>query len=151
MPRIVIADTSCLIVLDKIEQLEILQLLYSEVLTTPEVAEEFGLPLPQWISVRAATETSFRNDLTGLDSGEASAISLALSTPDSILVLDDLPARKVAEKLSINFTGTLGLLAKGKASGYIHSIKPILKKLREINFRISQKVEEDILIQCNEQ
>ncbi len=151
MPRIVIADTSCLIVLDKIEQLEILQLLYSEVLTTPEVAEEFGLPLPQWISVRAATETSFRNDLTGLDSGEASAISLALSTPDSILVLDDLPARKVAEKSSINFTGTLGLLAKGKASGYILAIKPILKKLKEINFRISAKVEEDILIQCNEQ
>jgi predicted nucleic acid-binding protein len=151
MPKIVIADTSCLIVLDKIEQLEILQLLYSEVLTTPEVAKEFGLPLPRWISVRTATETSFQNDLTGLDSGEASAISLALSTPDSILVLDDLPARKVAEKLSINFTGTLGLLAKGKASGYIHSIKPILKKLREINFRISPKVEEDILIQCNEQ
>ncbi|WKZ60261.1 MAG: DUF3368 domain-containing protein [Cyclobacteriaceae bacterium] len=151
MPRIVIADTSCLIVLDKIEQLEILQLLYSEVLTTPEVAQEFGLPLPRWISVRTATETSFQNDLTGLDAGEASAISLALSTPDSILVLDDLPARKVAEKLSINFTGTLGLLAKGKASGYILAIKPILKKLKEINFRISAKVEEDILIQCNEQ
>lgn len=104
MPRIVIADTSCLIVLDKIEQLEILQLLYSEVLTTPEVAEEFGLPLPRWFSVRTATATSFQNDLTGLDSGEACATSLVYL-------------------FQINFTGTLGVLAKGKASGYIHSNK----------------------------
>jgi len=45
-----------------------------------------------------------------LDKGEASAIALALEIQDSTLILDDFKARKVAEKLGLKITGTLGLM-----------------------------------------
>ncbi|MDA3891039.1 MAG: hypothetical protein PF517_05170 [Salinivirgaceae bacterium] len=42
MPKIVISDTSTLILFQKIEQFELLNKLYGEVVTTPEIAEEYG-------------------------------------------------------------------------------------------------------------
>jgi predicted nucleic acid-binding protein len=43
---VVITDTSCLIILEKIALLTILHQLFNVVLTTPEIAGEYGLPLP---------------------------------------------------------------------------------------------------------
>jgi len=44
MPSIIISDTSSLILLSKIEELELLCGLYDIKLTTPEIALEFGEP-----------------------------------------------------------------------------------------------------------
>jgi predicted nucleic acid-binding protein len=38
----------------KIELLHILHLLYPDVLITPEVADEFAEPLPEWINIQSA-------------------------------------------------------------------------------------------------
>lgn len=54
MSRIVIADTSCLIILGKIDLLEILQSLFSEIWITEEVSKEYGEALPSWIKVKKA-------------------------------------------------------------------------------------------------
>jgi len=48
---IVISDTSSLIVLTKIGQLDLLPKLYSQIITSPEIVSEFGNPLPYWIQV----------------------------------------------------------------------------------------------------
>ena len=40
--KAIIADTSCLIIYDKINKLEILQDTFVELIVTSEVAEEFG-------------------------------------------------------------------------------------------------------------
>lgn len=48
---VVITDTSCFIVLDKISALQILPLLYAKVITTREVAKEYGKILPDWVSI----------------------------------------------------------------------------------------------------
>jgi predicted nucleic acid-binding protein len=50
--EIIIADASCLIVLQNIQQLSILQKLFGEVYITEEVKEEFGLDLPEWIKTK---------------------------------------------------------------------------------------------------
>lgn len=150
MHKVVIADTSCLIVLQKLELLTILKNLYTEVLITSAIAEEYSLPLPSWIVIENPLSSVTKAFASSLDLGEASAIALAAEIPDAILILDDLQARRIAAQLSLKYTGTLGVLAKAKKKGLIESIKPILSKLREVNFRISSEVEEDILIQCNE-
>ncbi|MBL7845628.1 MAG: DUF3368 domain-containing protein [Cyclobacteriaceae bacterium] len=150
MHKVVIADTSCLIVLQKLELLVILKNLYTEVLITSAIAEEYSSPLPSWIIIKNPLNRVEKVFESSLDPGEASAIALAAEIPDAILILDDLQARKIAAQLSLSYTGTLGVLAKAKKKGFIPSIKPILSKLREVNFRISTEVEEDILIQCNE-
>jgi predicted nucleic acid-binding protein len=49
--KIVIADTSCLISLTKIEALGVLQQLYGEVYITEEIAGEFGEYLPDWVKI----------------------------------------------------------------------------------------------------
>jgi predicted nucleic acid-binding protein len=50
--EIVIADASCLIVLQNIQELSLLQKLFNEVLITEEVKTEFGINLPEWIKVK---------------------------------------------------------------------------------------------------
>ena len=85
-----------------------------------------------------------------IDVGESSGIALALETQDCLVILDDYKARKIAEQLSLNFTGTLGLFIKAKNTGIINSVKPILEKIRETNFRISADLEKEILSLSNE-
>lgn len=49
MHKTIVSDTSCFIVLDNIGELEILKLSYGNILTTQDVADEFGKGLPQWV------------------------------------------------------------------------------------------------------
>lgn len=51
MDKIIISDTSCLIVLSRINQLEILKNLYSQIIITKDVFEEFGAAVPDWILI----------------------------------------------------------------------------------------------------
>jgi predicted nucleic acid-binding protein len=147
MPRsIVISDTSSLIVLTKIGQLDLLNKLYSQIITTPEIVFEFGNPLPDWIQVIEVKNRDLKKSLElQLDLGEASAIALAHEIPDSTLILDDLKGRKIAKLLKLKFTGTLGILGRAKSEGFIPLLKPILDKLLETNFRVSNQLIEELL------
>ena len=151
MPEYVIVDTSVLIILEKIDQLEILKGIYKEIYITPEVANEYNKPVPGWILIESVKDKKYQTFIqTQVDIGEASAIALATEKDDPILILDDLKARKLARRLDIKFTGTLGVINKAKASGLIDEIKPLLEKLKEINFRISDNILETLLKRNNE-
>jgi predicted nucleic acid-binding protein len=151
MPEYVIADTSVLIIFDKIDRFEILKEVYQKIYTTPEIADEFNKPVPDWIIVESVKDKRYQKFIqTQVDIGEASAIALATEKEDSLLIIDDLKARKLARRLGIKFTGTLGVINKAKASGLIDEIKPLLEKLRESNFRISDTIIESLLKRNNE-
>ena len=85
-----------------------------------------------------------------IDKGESSAIALALETPDSTVVLDDFRARKIAEQLGVNYTGTIGVIIKAKINSVIPSIKPILAKIKETDFRLSPDIERQALLAAGE-
>jgi predicted nucleic acid-binding protein len=85
-----------------------------------------------------------------IDKSESSAIALALETPNSTVILDDFKARKIAERLGLRFTGTLGVMVKAKLQGEIPSIKPLLEKMHGRNFHLSPELEEMVLQQANE-
>ncbi len=151
MPKTIISDTSCFILLNNIGELELLQKTYGQIITTIEIATEYGEPLPDWVEIKSAKDKNIQQILElQLDIGEASAIALALEIPESLIILDDLKARKVAEKLNINFTGTLGVIIKAKLKGIITSIKPLLLKMGQTNFRISDDIEREALKEANE-
>jgi predicted nucleic acid-binding protein len=152
MPNItVIADTSCLIALSKIEGIELLKELYQEVNITEEIAFEFGETLPEWIRIESVKNKKYQQLLDlYLDLGEASAIALALEKVEVLLILDDLKGRKEAEKLGFRITGTLGILFKAKKEGLITELKPYIEKLKAVGFRLSSKIEEEILRKSNE-
>ena len=151
MPKVVISDTSTLIVLSKIDQLNILHNVYNEIITTPEVAKEFGGELPEWVIIQKVKDTKYQQFLSTLvDNGEASAFALAKEFDDVLILLDDLKARKLATRLNLKITGVLGILTKAKSKSTIKSIKPIIDKLIETDFRISQSLIEEVLRINNE-
>ena len=63
MNRIIITDTSCLIALSNINELQILPDLFHEIIITPEVSAEFGEKLPDWIKVTEAKNREKQADL----------------------------------------------------------------------------------------
>ena len=146
MPDIILPDTSCLIFLDKIGQIDVLQSLYNRTLVTKEVADEHILPLKEWIEVVSVQDKRYQKVLEhSVDIGEASMMVLALEMEDCVISLDDLRARKVAGKLGLKMTGTLGIISKAKKTGHIESMKKTIDKLKRVDFRISDKVEQELL------
>ena len=61
MPDILIPDTSCLIFLDKIREIEVLHKLYDRTVVTREVADEHISPMKQWIEIETAQEKRSKN------------------------------------------------------------------------------------------
>jgi predicted nucleic acid-binding protein len=146
MPNI-ISNTSCLIILDNINALSILEKLYQKIYITEEVAQEYGKPLENWMTVIAVKDKNYLRILnTSVDLGEASTIALALQmAEDNVMILDDLKARKLAKQLQLKFTGLLGILLKAKQQQIIPSVTDIFVQLRKINFRVSEKLEQEVL------
>jgi predicted nucleic acid-binding protein len=151
MHRIIISDTSCLILLTNIGELNLLHRVYGQITTTIDIAYEYGEKLPDWVEI-IDVKDKYRQQLLEMqiDKGESSAITLALETPDSTLILDDYKARQIAEKLRLSYTGTIGVIIKAKLMGLIPSIKPLLDKIRQTNFRISVDIELQALKEANE-
>jgi predicted nucleic acid-binding protein len=142
----VIADTSCLIVLNKINLLHILRDLYGNVIVTDEVASEYGNVLPQWVRVENVKDKNALKLLnTFLDIGEASSCALALETDDSVVIIDDLKGRRIAGKLGLKITGTLGIVLRAKERNLIDSLKSVVEQIRNEGFYVSEELENEIL------
>lgn len=78
MPDIVIADTSFLIAIDRMELFGEIQALYKNIFITRKIAEEFQLDLPDCILIEEPQNIEIQTVLSlTLDTGEASAIALA--------------------------------------------------------------------------
>jgi predicted nucleic acid-binding protein len=151
MPDTIISDASCFIILSNIDHLDLLQKTYGSVVTTAVIASEFGADLPDWVIIKNPRSVETLLDLQSkLDRGEASAVALAMETPNATIILDDQKARKVAEALGIKVTGTLGVLIQAKLKNVIPSIRPILDRIRRTNFRLSPDIEEEALRQAGE-
>lgn len=151
MQKTIISDTSCLILLEKIGELDLLNKVFGEILITQEIADEYGLILPVWISVQNPTDKNYQKILeASVDKGEASAIALAVEMAGCLLVIDDLKGRNLTQTLGIKITGTFGTILEAKLSGTIDSVKPILAKIKHTDFRLSEKLEKLILEKANE-
>ena len=146
MPKYVIADASVLIILDKIDQLELLRRIYKEVYTTPEISSEFGKLLPKWIKIESPADIKNQKVIElHVDRGEASAIALAMEYEDILLILDNLKARKLARMLGLTITGTLGVINKAKSLELIKKIRPLIEELKDGGFRISDDIVDALL------
>lgn len=140
-----------MILFDKIDEFDLLQKVYEELITTPEVAEEYGENLPSWIKIQAVSNKKYQEVLkTQIDKGEASAIALAAEFEEVLLLLDDLKARKLAVQLKFRITGTLGIIHKAKQMSIIENVKPLIDKLLLTDFRIADTIIDEILRLNNE-
>ena len=161
MPETTIADSGPLIALSRIGRLYLLPRLFQKILIPPEVWNEVtvqGGALPgaseiksaPWIEIQAPGPLLVTPLSILVDPGEAEAIALAQENPDSILLLDDSQARKVARRLKLQITGTIGLLLRAKRKGLIEHVRPCFEDLQKNGIHIRQKLIEAALTAAGE-
>ena len=156
MPEHVISNTSPPFYLHRLRQLDLLPKLYTRLLVPEAVADELqagrdqGEDVPavtgyDWIEVRAVHMPAVVTLITDLGAGEAQVLALALKVPGSMVLLDDRLARAVARMRNIRLTGTAGVLLKAKQEGHISAVAPLLDRLLQLDFRLSNAVKASIL------
>ena len=139
-----VVDSACLIGLERIGRLDLLQALIDPVFAPPAVNQEFGA-LPRWMNVQKPVDVGMVAALRlVVDPGESEAIVLAYEKGLRI-ILDDRKAREVAQRLGVPVTGTLGLLLKAEQEGLIDAIRPLLDALDAHQFRISDALRAEAL------
>ena len=149
----VVVDASVLLALATLDRLGLLRDLFYELIIPPTVSREVSRTLPQlpdWIRVIQPHAVNATRDSLGLHQGELEAIALALEVKASLLILDDLPARRHAVGLGLAIVGTAGVLVMSKRSRLLPSVREPLDTLRRRGFRLRQDVYEQILIDAGE-
>jgi predicted nucleic acid-binding protein len=103
-----------------------------------------------WITIRIPTAKPPLPEAHLLGPGESEVVWVALETPGSCAVLDEVPARGVAGQLGVAFTGTLGLLLDAKQRGLIPAVAPVLEELNRHDFRMAPRLREILLRRAGE-
>lgn len=163
MPRhdFVVSNTSPLFYLHQIDQVELLRDLYNHlhvpqgVVTELRAGAKLGLNVPRpesfdWMTIEPISITRHLRAHTELGQGELEAITFALGHPNSLVILDDLAARKVAKENNLEITGTVGILIYAKENGLVPAIAPLLAKIRAAGFRVNEKIYRESLRRVNE-
>ncbi len=145
MSQIVVADASCLIVLQNIQLLSLLQDLFGEIIITREVEAEYGSPLPDWVKIESVQDIT-RQTLIGLnlDLGEASSIALCLEKPDCLLIIDERKGRRIARQLNLKVVGTVGIIIRANEKGLITSLTDVRERLEKAGFYLSKSIREKL-------
>ena len=144
MEKAVISDTSCIILLDKIGELDLLKKLFGKIIITKKIEEEYGIQIPKWFELKNPLESTCEKIINlNIDKGEAGAIALSIELEDSLLIIDDLKGRKIVESLGLKFIGTLGIILRAKQN-IIPSVIPIIEKIKQTNFRLTEMLERKV-------
>ena len=138
---IVIADTSVILNLCRVQHERLLQQIFKRVLIPAQVADEFmrlskvqqrfsSLALPDWIEILSSPQ-SFPPEVVQahLDLGESAAIALCLDQKADALLIDESLGREVAAKLGVRTIGILGILIEARRRKFIPDVKTILERL----------------------
>lgn len=154
---IVVTDTSVILNPCLIRQETVLPLLYGSVLAEFErlvsADQRFaGLAFPSFIQTH--TPTRLIPELTvspRLQSGEISAISLAVEKGADAVLMDELAGRAAAVALGLKPVGLLGILLDAKELGLIPAVAPLLNQLQaEAKFWISASLRALVLKDAGE-
>lgn len=152
-PAPVVCNASPLIAFEQIGHLDVLEPIFSVLLVPPAVVLEVApsVALPKWIEQRALTQSVGPVILrASLGLGESEAISLALETSARLVILNDRPARRLAQALRLNVIGTLGILLAAKRRGLLAAVRPCLEALLQHDFRMTKTLYKQVLSDADE-
>lgn len=155
--RPIVSDTTVLLYLDRIAQIDLLHTLFSAVHVPEAVLLELdtGRLLrrdtidPRDIAWTTAVPVSQATidalPANRLGGGEQAVIAYAQAHPEYAVGLDDLQARRFAESLDLTVVGTLGILLRAKQAGLIRSVRPLLDDLIQQGFHLNLVLYQDVL------
>lgn len=159
---IVVSDTSPISNLILINQLEILERLFQEVIVPPFVHQEilalktFSIDLTTyetatWLKVIEPNDkAAIEKLLSEIDRGECEAIVLAKELNANLLLIDERLGTVKAKEAGLNTIGLLGILVDAKTKGLLVSIKPLIEALEDKGFWIGSKLKKVVLDKANE-
>lgn len=159
----IVADSSPLITLAKIAQLEILPQLYGSILITPEVYAEVAvtgaglagaaeIAAVEWIQVHSLKDTArlarAQQELA-LGIGEVSAILLAIEIGADAILMDDRDGRRAAWKMGVDTIGCVGILEEAFQLKLIPDLRAAYRQLFVSGAFVSRKILEQSLKSFN--
>lgn len=155
---VAVTNTTPIIALVHAEQLRLLDSLFSRLLVPLEVWEELiakssarephallGLP-----NVSFQPRIPLAQETESIDLGERAAITLALATPDAVVLLDDLAGRRIAMRLGLQVRGTLGVLINAKEQGLIPAVRPLIEIMWSRGQRLDKRLVNRVLLSVGE-
>jgi predicted nucleic acid-binding protein len=156
----VVSNTTPLISLLKLDRLEILKNIYSEICLPSAVYNEIeagrdkifyrDLSKIDWIRIIEIQNRNALKYFLDLDSGEAETIVLATEINADLIIMDEKLGRFHAKHADLKVTGIIGVLIKAKKLGLIPMLKPLLFELIEKNVWIGDKLMNEILSKAGE-
>lgn len=160
MPKVV-SNTTPIISLLKLNQLNLLRQLYDQIYIPLAVYREIeagkakgyykDLSKIDWINVVDIKDKKSVKYFLDLDKGEAEAIVLATEYNADLILLDERLGRFYAKHAELKVTGTIGILIKAKMEGLIENVKPMLEDLIKKEVWISDKLKSEILKKIGEE
>ncbi|HAA32490.1 MAG TPA: DUF3368 domain-containing protein [Cyanobacteria bacterium UBA8553] len=159
---VIISNATPLIAFAKIGQLALLQKIVINLVVPKAVADEIStypqgqpgcidLQQETWIGVQSIiSEQQVSLLLPKLDRGEAEVITLATEKQAQLVLIDELTARKVANSLNLNVSGSVGILIRAKQVGEIVAVKPLLDAMTQQGIYFSQRFIDAVLRQVGE-
>ena len=158
---IVISDTTPIITLIKINRIDLLEKLFGEVFIPEAVFRELTtntafakeaeiVKASSFLKVKTVQNQqslSILQAVSGLDDGESEAIILAGELGSDALIIDERKGRKIAQKLGITITGTIGILIQAHNENMIstENAKLYLEQLKNSNIRLSEGLIQEAL------
>ncbi len=155
----IFSNTTPIIALSSINQLNLLQALFSEIYVVEEVIEECAeggriivpdLTQLSWINIVKSIDTLQNHFLMELDKGEKHTLNMAISKNADYVIIDEKIARNIAEYLGISVTGTLGVLLKAKQQGKIVSFSKCAKAMQKQGIYYNTSLLEKLALQVDE-
>jgi predicted nucleic acid-binding protein len=158
--REAVSNTSPLLYLHQLRQLELLEQLYGKIIVPAGVVTELaagkalGHDVPDvkavsWIEMVQVPSADLLLLATDLGNGEREAIALAQQRNIRVL-LDDALARRHADLMGVRVTGTLGVLLKAKRAGHLPSIAGLIEQLTALGFYLAPQTRDAALRLANE-
>lgn len=158
---IVVSDTTPIISLMKIRQLDLLERLFKNVkipagvyeeLTTNPIYQEEAEQIRrssfiEIVSVNDLKSVAIFRKATGLDKGESEAIVLTEEIHADLLLMDERKGRQIAKQMGIIITGTLGVLLSAYEEKILTSeiVVECLNKMKDSGSRISDSLYNELI------
>lgn len=148
----VVSNSSAIIALDRIGQLDLLSELFAQLIVPPAVVREVApIQLPDWVTEQRLAQPVGPHVLrAALGDGESEAISLAVELQARWIILDDRAARRLAQSLGLPVIGTLGLLLAAKRRGLLAAVRPSLDALVRYGFHVASELYGRVLYDAGE-
>ena len=147
----VVSNTGPLVALAKLDQLSLMERLFSKVFIPPVVHRELlakigpesarlDNALLEFIQIVQVPSLAPEVEVVTmrLDPGEQQAVALAYERK-ALLVIDDRLGRAAARRLALNVTGLVGVLIRAKEAGLVPKVCPLLDQVRQQGYWLSDE------------